>query len=142
MRSKLIIGCVVAFACFIFPRDAWSVPVDTATADQHQAEIQLIQELNNAIAQLDGEIASQQKMLTESTADHERGLINAQIKTLEKHKNMLSGFVGEFTGELKIKGVPVEELLAEQRRERREKLEEELEQQIVNRHETERLDKT
>ena len=142
MRSKLIIGCVVAFSFFILPLTAQGVPVDTATADQHQAEIQLISELNDAIAQLDSEIASQQKMLTESTADRERGLINAQIKTLEKHKNMLSGFVGEFTGELKIKGVPVEELLAEQRREHREKLEEELESQIVNRRETERLDTT
>ncbi|GEM_PF-3908561 len=139
-HSKIFLSCLLSLILVLMlPVSSFSAPAvdDSDPAEAHESELKLIQELNDAVGQLNSEIADQQKMLAEATTDKERRMIEGQIKTLEKHKATLQRLVGELTGELEVKGVPVKELLAEQLRDKRERLDQERERMIVERREVE-----
>jgi ABC-type transport system involved in cytochrome bd biosynthesis fused ATPase/permease subunit len=137
--AKSILTCLLALTLVLMPPVLLlAAPVaDSDPAEAHESELKLIQELNDTVGQLNGEIADQQKMLAEATTDKERQMIEGQIKTLEKHKATLQRLVGELTGELEVKGVPVKEVLAEQLKDKRERLEQERERIVTERREVE-----
>lgn len=131
----------ILLACY-FSMPTYAVAVDAGTAGEQKSEAGLIQELSDAVREVDSAIFEQEQLLTKSASDSERPLIEAQIKTLEKHKHMLQGFLDEFTGGLTVKGVPLHDLLEEELRERREEAMEERERMVVERRETELLERT
>ncbi|MBI4430850.1 MAG: hypothetical protein HY587_03960 [Candidatus Omnitrophica bacterium] len=143
-KKNIVLSLITffAFTFLYFPASIFAVPVDTATPEEHESEKGLIQELSSAVKEVDSAILEQQNLLAKSVSDGERQLINSQIKTLEKHKKMLQGFLDEFTGGLTVKGVPLRDLLEEELRQQREDAAEERERQIVERRETELLERT
>ena len=143
MRCVNIPLFVFLFSLLVIPTVALpeASSSNSSAGAEYESEVKLVQELKDAVGQLNGDIAEQKKMLSESTTDRERKMIQAQITTLGKHKATLERLTGELTGELTFKGVPVEELLAEQKREKRDRLDQERERIIVERREVEQAER-
>jgi len=136
--GKCLSFFLLAFSIIFTPATTQAVmTLDTSTAEEHEAEIELIRDLNSTIDRLEDSILGQEEFLKGTTSDREQDLIRIQIRVLKKQKLQLETLLGRFTGELTLKGIPVEELLEEAIEEQREQLDDELERFIEERRETE-----